>query len=87
MNLLSAASEYLEVVGRSPAADGEGDPVLEHVDDQVEVDRLLPVHVRVPDWQFPGVSPEHLHLTLVTGGQELGGHHLGGRGEGEVVFV
>ena len=43
----------LEVCRRGPAADGEGDLVVEEVDDQVQVDRLLPVHVRVADRQLP----------------------------------
>ena len=48
----SAHNLNLEIRRRGPAADGEGDLVVEEVDDQVQVDRLLPVHVRVADRQL-----------------------------------
>ena len=54
-NFHSSVSKLnLEIRRRGPAADGEGDLVVEEVDDQVQVDRLLPVHVRVADRQLPG---------------------------------
>jgi hypothetical protein len=59
-------SVNLEVGGRGPGTDGQGDLVVEEVDDQVEVDRLLPVHVWVADRQFPAVPP----------GQEIRNHVL-----------
>jgi hypothetical protein len=59
-------SVNLEIGGRGPGTDGQGDLVVEEVDDQVEVDRLLPVHVRVADRQFPAVPP----------GQEIRNHVL-----------
>ena len=41
---------YLEISWWGPAADGEGDLVVEEVDDQVQVDRLLPIHIGVANW-------------------------------------
>lgn len=64
--MLVNISVNLEIGGRGPGTDGQGDLVVEEVDDQVEVDRLLPVHVRVADRQFPAVPP----------GQEIRNHVL-----------
>ena len=47
----STGSKYnLEISWWGPAADGQGDLVVEEVDDQVQVDRLLPVHIGVANW-------------------------------------
>ena len=40
----------LEISWGGPAAYGKGDLVVKEVDDQVQVDRLLPVHIGVPNW-------------------------------------
>ncbi len=54
---------YLEVVGRRPGADGQRDLVVEQMNDQVQVDRLLPVNVGIPDREFPAVPPPNIHTS------------------------
>ena len=51
-------SQHLKVRRAGPCADGQGDLVVEHVDEQVEVDGLLPVDVGVADRQLAAVPPE-----------------------------
>ena len=46
----------LEISWGGPAADGEGDLVVKEVDDQVQVDRLLPVHIGVTNWKLSSVD-------------------------------
>ena len=40
---------HLEISWGCPTADCQSDLVVKEVDDQVQVDRLLPVYVGVPD--------------------------------------
>ena len=47
---------HLEISWWCSTADCQSDLVVEEVDDQVQVDRLLPVYVGVTDWQFPARS-------------------------------
>ncbi len=54
---------YLEVVGRCPGADGQRDLVVEQMNDQVQVDRLLPVNVWIPDREFPAVPPPNIRTS------------------------
>ncbi len=53
----------LEVVGRRPGADGQRDLVVEQMNDQVQVDRLLPVNVWISDREFPAVPPPNIHTS------------------------
>ena len=52
---------YLQILRRRPRADGERDLVVELVDDEVEIDGLLPVDVGVADGQLAAVAAENLH--------------------------
>lgn len=62
--LLGVSLEDLQLLGAGPGADGQSESVVKLMDDQVEVDRLLPVDVRVSDRQLFGILPKHVHGRL-----------------------
>ena len=55
-DLLRGPLQHLEVVRGGPGADGKCDLVVEQVDHQVKADSLLPVNIRVTNWQFSAIS-------------------------------
>ena len=55
----------------SPRTYCHGDLIVEHVDNQVETDCLLPVNVRVSNGKLLAVSPPDLHSVALAGAKSL----------------
>ena len=68
---LWSSLDHLQVVGRSPRTYCHGDLIVEHVDNQVETDCLLPVNVRVSYGKLLAISPPDLHGVSLTRAQAL----------------
>ncbi|GBP54129.1 Phosphatidylcholine:ceramide cholinephosphotransferase 1 [Eumeta japonica] len=63
-HLLRMPAQHLQLFGAGACADGQRQRVVELMDDQVQVDSLLPVDLRVADRQFLGILAEYLHVSL-----------------------
>ena len=63
---------------RGPGVNGKGHLVRQVVDNQVEVDRFLPVNVGVPNRQLPAVPSKHLEkeMKFTEGVHQLSGFFL-----------
>ena len=58
------ATQHLQVLGAGAGTDCQGESVVKLMDDEVEVNCLLPIHIRIPNGQFATVSPIYLHFSL-----------------------
>ena len=77
---------------RSPRVHGKGHLVRQVVDNQVEIDRFLPVNVGVPNRQLPTVPSKYLEKEMVftvnTSGNNLPrGFRVFLPWEGNLLFV
>lgn len=64
------AAQHLQLLGRRARADGQRERVVELMDDQIQVDRFLPVDVRIADGQFARVFAIDVDLGLPRTGME-----------------
>lgn len=56
--------QHLQLFGAGARTDGQSERVVELMDDQVQVHRLLPVYLGVADGQLFGIFAEHLDVGL-----------------------
>lgn len=72
VHLLRVSSQHLKLLWRSPRTNRQRQRVIELMDHQIQVNRLLPVYIRIADRQFTRILSKHFDFRFILW------HHPGG---------